>query len=121
MIIAKFQNTKRLIYLISISIIISPVISAPSNVNGQTETSYYYYGLNYNNSSYYSKVLLLEICDNGVDDEGDGFIDNKDVIDCPPPSPPDERQSEIVEEICRDDVDNPGDGRIDEDPPTPLP
>jgi hypothetical protein len=80
----------RLICLFTI-IIISSVISAPSNVNGQTKASYYYDGLNYNDNSYYSKALLLEICDNGVDDEGDGFIDYQDVVDCPP-SPPEEQQ-----------------------------
>ncbi|HUU32561.1 MAG TPA: MopE-related protein, partial [Vicinamibacterales bacterium] len=46
----------------------------------------------------------IEICGDGIDNDGDGQIDE----DCAPPPPP-------PVEICGDRIDNDGDGLIDED------
>ena len=46
---------------------------------------------------------LVEICGDGLDNDGDGLIDEG----CPPPPPP--------SELCGDNIDNDGDGLIDED------
>lgn len=48
----------------------------------------------------------VEICEDGIDNNGDGRVDE----DCPPPPV----------EVCDDGVDNNGDGRVDEDCPPPL-
>ena len=40
----------------------------------------------------------IEICDNGIDDDGDGFIDGDD-LDC--------------QELCNNGIDDDGDGFID--------
>jgi hypothetical protein len=50
----------------------------------------------------------VEICGNGVDDDGDGLIDLRDP-DCARPPPP-------TPEICENGIDDDGDGIIDEDP-----
>lgn len=47
-----------------------------------------------------------EICGNGIDDDGDGFIDE----DCPPPP----------QEICGNGIDDDGDGKVDEDCPVAV-
>ncbi|HET6640060.1 MAG TPA: hypothetical protein VFG77_00465 [Nitrososphaeraceae archaeon] len=46
-----------------------------------------------------------EICDNGIDDNGDGLIDQQDPITCP-----DEN-----EEICDNGIDDNNDGLVDKD------
>lgn len=53
-----------------------------------------------------------EICGDGIDNDGDGLIDEG----CTPPPPP-------PTEICGDGIDNDGDGLVDEDcaPPPPPP
>lgn len=50
-----------------------------------------------------------EICGNGIDDNGNGQIDEN----CPPPPPP-------PIEICGNGIDDDGDGLIDEDCPPPT-
>ena len=50
-----------------------------------------------------------EICDNGIDDDGNGLVDGDDPDCVPPPS-----------EICGDGIDNDGDGQVDEDCPVPA-
>ncbi|MFQ5976198.1 MAG: carboxypeptidase-like regulatory domain-containing protein [Candidatus Hydrothermarchaeales archaeon] len=53
---------------------------------------------------------VSEICDDGVDNDGDGLVDCDDPDCCPPCS----------SEICNDDVDNDGDGLVDcQDPDCP--
>lgn len=54
----------------------------------------------------------VEVCGDGIDNDGDGLIDEG----CTPPPPP-------PSEICGDGIDNDGDGLIDEDcaPPPPPP
>jgi streptogramin lyase len=55
-------------------------------------------GLVYSNS--FGLPPPQEICDNGIDDDGDGLVDTADP-DCQTP------------EICNDNIDNDGDGFID--------
>jgi hypothetical protein len=50
----------------------------------------------------------VEICGNGLDDDGDGLVDEG----CAPPPPP-------PAEVCGDGIDNNGDGLIDENCPLP--
>jgi hypothetical protein len=45
---------------------------------------------------------LQEICNNGIDDDGDGFKDAEDVDSCPP-----------VLEICNNGLDDDRDGKVD--------
>jgi len=47
----------------------------------------------------------VEICDDGIDNDGDGFIDCED-LDC-------ESNQNCLVEICNDGIDNDGDGFID--------
>ncbi|MFZ0344594.1 MAG: hypothetical protein WAL24_05500, partial [Nitrososphaeraceae archaeon] len=81
----------------------------------------------------------IEICDNIVDDDGDGLIDNQDVVDCPATAGPiltptpeadeeaatDEEQAdeESETEICDNTIDDDRDGLVDtednEDCPAP--
>lgn len=51
-----------------------------------------------------------EVCGNGIDDDGDGQIDEG----CQPPPPP-------PSEVCGDGIDNDKDGQIDEGCPPPPP
>jgi hypothetical protein len=58
-----------------------------------------------------------EICGNGIDDDGDGQVDEGCPQSPPPPPPP-------PTEVCGDGLDNDGDGQIDEGcapPPAPVP
>lgn len=48
-----------------------------------------------------------EICDNGIDDDEDGLVDEDDEEDCPGTQPRDE--------ICDNEIDDDGDGLVDED------
>lgn len=50
--------------------------------------------------------VTTEVCDDGIDNDGDGLIDLEDP-DCQPVNP----------EICDDGIDNDGDGLIDGDDP----
>ncbi|MCA0132266.1 S8/S53 family peptidase [Winogradskyella alexanderae] len=52
---------------------------------------------NYSNSA-------VEICNDGIDNDGDGFVDCEDQS-C--------NSSTLCEEICNDGIDNDGDGFID--------
>ena len=52
--------------------------------------------------------VTTEVCDNGIDDDGDGLIDGDDP-DCQDPPP--------GEEICDNGIDDDGDGLIDGDDP----
>ncbi len=59
-----------------------------------------------------------EICGNGIDDDGDGQVDEGCPVTPPPPPPP-----PPPVEVCGDGVDNDGDGQIDEGcapPPAPA-
>ncbi len=55
-------------------------------------------------------AVLLERCDNNVDDDGDGMVDCADD-EC------DQHPRCLPESVCNDRVDNDGDGRIDCDDP----
>src|SRR5215207_1954975 len=50
-----------------------------------------------------------EICNNGIDDDGDGKIDSEDPDCAQPPPPP--------TEICNNGIDDDGDGKIDSEDP----
>ena len=50
----------------------------------------------------------VEVCGNGIDDDGDGLVDEG----CPPPPPP-------PVEICGNGIDDDGDGLVDEQCTTP--
>ena len=58
-----------------------------------------------------------EVCGDGIDNNGDGLVDEGCPVPAPQPVPP-------AAELCGDGIDNDGDGLIDEDcpvAPTPLP
>src|SRR5918994_1933074 len=74
----------------------------------------------------------IEICDNLVDDDNDGLVDNQDSVDCPAtpglvPTPEPEEEEAVVEEeepadedsqataveICDNTLDDDGDGLVD--------
>jgi hypothetical protein len=55
-----------------------------------------------------------EVCGDGIDNDGDGAVDENPPCSPPPPPP--------STEVCGDGVDNDGDGLVDENPPcTPPP
>ena len=54
-------------------------------------------------------VTTEEICDNGVDDNGDGLVDSQDTNACPAGG----GGEQITEEICDNGVDDNGDGLVD--------
>lgn len=64
-----------------------------------------------------------EVCEDGIDNDGDGLIDE----DCPTAAPtgpepvPPADDPPPAEEICDDGLDNDGDGAIDEACPTSVP
>ena len=78
-------------------------------------------------------TVQVEICDNFVDDDGNGFTDSEDPEGCTPPSltcvqaeilvNPDcpTSGSQPTFEVCDNFVDDDGNGLIDEDCPTPVP
>lgn len=57
------------------------------------------------NCSSDDKNPKVEICNNGIDDDGDGFIDCED-FDC-------ENSPDCLTEICDNGIDDDGDGFID--------
>ena len=63
---------------------------------------------------------LEEICDNDIDDDGDGFVDERDP-DCQEPDADEDAdvEEEIPpgQEICDNDIDDDGDGFVDERDP----
>jgi len=54
------------------------------------------------------KKKKVEICDNGIDDDGDGLIDCLDIDDCATAA-----NCQTPVEICDNDLDDDGDGDID--------
>ncbi len=55
--------------------------------------------------------VTKELCDNGIDDDGDG------LIDCDDPDCADDPACEVPVEICDDGIDNDGDDLVDCDDP----